>query len=59
MVGLNTARRMRLKLDWSHGSLSRSQIESVASRFNGAGPEVFRIVVAHHPFLDEEAADLH
>ncbi|WP_420391522.1 metallophosphoesterase family protein [Acuticoccus sp.] len=58
VVGLNTARRMRLRLDWSHGSLSRRQIEGLAQRFDGAGPDVFRIIVAHHPFIEEEAQDL-
>ena len=58
VVGLNTARRMRLKLDWSHGSLSRTQINRLGERFLGAKPGAFRIVVAHHPFLDEEGADL-
>lgn len=58
VVGLNTARRMRLRLDWSHGSLSRGQIASLARRFRHAGPEAFRIVVAHHPFLAEETEDL-
>lgn len=58
VVGLNTARRMRLKLDWSHGSLSRSQIRGLGERFRKAHPRAFRIVVAHHPFLDEEGSDL-
>ncbi|RAI04058.1 metallophosphoesterase [Acuticoccus sediminis] len=58
VVGLNTARRMRLKLDWSHGSLSRGQIRTLDERFVVAPDGAFRIIVAHHPFLEEEGADL-
>lgn len=58
VVGLNTARRLRLKLDWSHGSLSHDQLEKLPARFASAGPDCFRIVVAHHPFIDEANVDL-
>ncbi|MEM7695748.1 MAG: metallophosphoesterase [Pseudomonadota bacterium] len=58
VVGLNTARRMRLRLDWSHGSVSRRQIAAVADRFAALPQTPFRIVVAHHPFLEEDTADL-
>lgn len=58
VVGLNTARRMRFRLNWSHGSLSRGQIRSLPSRFATLQRSRFRIVVAHHPFLEEETADL-
>jgi len=58
VVGINTARRMRLRLNWSHGSVSRSQIRSLARRFRHAAPDAFRIVVAHHPFLAEETEEL-
>ena len=54
VVGLNTARRMRFKLDWSRGSLSRAQIRGLGARFDGAARHAFRIIVAHHPFLEEE-----
>lgn len=58
VVGINTARRMRFRLNWSHGSVSRGQIRALASRFASLGPSTFRIVVAHHPFLEEDTADL-
>lgn len=58
VIGLNTARRMRLKLDWSHGSISRLQIGSLRRRFARARTDDFRIVVAHHPFIDEAGVDL-
>ena len=57
VVGLNTARRMRFGIDWSHGSVSRRQLEDLPRRF--AGPQTpFRIVVAHHPFIAENTPDL-
>jgi 3',5'-cyclic AMP phosphodiesterase CpdA len=56
VVGLNTARRARLKFDWSLGSLSRRQIAGLGARFRPAAKSAFRIVVAHHPFLEDEAA---
>jgi 3',5'-cyclic AMP phosphodiesterase CpdA len=60
VIGLNTARRMRLKLNWAHGSLSRSQISGLAERFRNSGcaETAFRIVVAHHPFIAEPTEDL-
>ena len=58
IVGINTARRMRLQLDWSHGTVSRRQIATVSSRFDALEETAFRIVVAHHPFLAEATDDL-
>ncbi|MCF3933553.1 metallophosphoesterase [Acuticoccus sp. M5D2P5] len=58
VIGLNTARRMALRLDWSHGSLSRSQIEELSGRFKRARDSAFRIVVAHHPFIAEDTEEL-
>ncbi|MEM8664233.1 MAG: metallophosphoesterase [Pseudomonadota bacterium] len=54
VVGLNTARRMRLRLDWSHGSISRGQIARLPGRFAAMPQTPFRIVVAHHPFLAQD-----
>lgn len=53
-AGLNTARRMRLGLNWSHGSISRSQLEGLGPRFATAAPDALRVVVAHHPLLQPE-----
>ena len=49
VVGINTARRMRFRLDWSHGSVSRGQLRALSPRFAALGACPFRIVVAHHP----------
>lgn len=58
VVGINTARRMLARLDWSHGSVSAAQMRALALRFGVLGDAAVRIVVAHHPFLaDVRAAD--
>jgi len=56
VLGLNTARRMHLRLDWSNGSVARTQIAALARRFARLPATPFRIVAAHHPFLAEESA---
>ena len=53
-AGLNTARRMRLELNWSHGSISRRQLEALERRFEQATPDAVRVVIAHHPLLQPE-----
>lgn len=50
-AGINTARRMRLGLNWSHGSISRRQLQALERRFASASPDAVRVVVAHHPLL--------
>ncbi|MEM8853656.1 MAG: metallophosphoesterase [Pseudomonadota bacterium] len=60
VIGLNTARRMRFKLDWSLGSVSRAQIRALRHRFKAMSAQPFRIVAAHHPFLmDGETEGVH
>jgi 3',5'-cyclic AMP phosphodiesterase CpdA len=56
IAGLNTARRMRLELNWSHGSLSRDQLERLEERFARTAPGAVRVVVAHHPLMQPEEA---
>jgi 3',5'-cyclic AMP phosphodiesterase CpdA len=51
IVGINSARAMLFELNWAHGSLSRTQMERAEERFRAMPPSLFRIVVAHHPFL--------
>jgi len=54
IAGLKTSRRARFELNWSHGSISRKQLRSLAGRFARTPAEAFRIVVAHHPLLRPE-----
>lgn len=55
VFGINTARRMMLKLDWSRGAINRRQIGRLGHRLRAVPKELVRIVVAHHPFLDDSA----
>lgn len=55
-AGINTARRMRLEFNWSHGSISRRQLADLERRFETASPDAVRVVVAHHPLLQPELA---
>lgn len=51
LVGMRTSRRARLEWNWGHGTISRSQLEDLAERFNRASPDAVRVIVAHHPLL--------
>ena len=51
IVGINTARRLALHWNWSHGRVNRAQIERVGRRFARLPRHLFRVVVAHHPFM--------
>ena len=54
VIGVNTARRMLMRLDWSHGAISRRQIAQLSDRLAEVPDRLFRIIVAHHPFLEDE-----
>jgi 3',5'-cyclic AMP phosphodiesterase CpdA len=54
-AGINTARRMRLELNWSHGSFRHRQLRALEGRFAAASPDAVRVVIAHHPLLQPEA----
>lgn len=56
IAGMKTSRRLRLGLNWAHGSISRQQLAELEKRFATASPEAVRIVVAHHPLMLPEAA---
>lgn len=49
-VGVNTARRAGLTLDWSRGRISRDQIQSAVGKLQYVPDETLRLVAAHHPF---------
>ena len=51
IIGVNTARRFRWKLNWALGSISKTQIARVGSFFAAFGEDTLKIVVTHHPFL--------
>jgi 3',5'-cyclic AMP phosphodiesterase CpdA len=60
LLGLNTARPMTLHWNWAHGSVSHKQMARVRSELESLPANLFRILVAHHPFMaPENANDTH
>jgi 3',5'-cyclic AMP phosphodiesterase CpdA len=47
VMGVNTARSNV----WKNGRVSAGQIDAIRARFCPLPPEVFKVLVAHHPFL--------
>jgi 3',5'-cyclic AMP phosphodiesterase CpdA len=57
ILGLNTARPIRLHWNWSHGSINHEQMARVRSDLETLPSHLFRILVAHHPFMGPEGVD--
>jgi 3',5'-cyclic AMP phosphodiesterase CpdA len=56
VIGVNTSSRAGSLLDWSQGRISRGRLQCALDRLQALPSHLFRIVVAHHPFLPPEAA---
>lgn len=56
LAGLKTVRRVRMGLNWAHGSINRTQLDELAGQFAKGSPDAVKIVVAHHPLLFPEEA---
>ncbi len=56
VVGLNTTARAADPFDWSQGRVGETRLRRAVQRLQALPPHLFRIVVAHHPFLPPEAA---
>jgi 3',5'-cyclic AMP phosphodiesterase CpdA len=50
VLGLNTARRGGLYFNWARGRVGRLRLARLEARLAALSPDLFRIVVAHHPF---------
>ncbi len=50
-IGVQTARRAGLHLDWSRGRISQSQLDRIERLAAAAEPDSLRVLVAHHPFV--------
>jgi 3',5'-cyclic AMP phosphodiesterase CpdA len=50
ILALNSARPWEFSFNWSHGRLSRAQIEDADRFFADASGARFRALVVHHPF---------
>ena len=59
VVCLNTVRTWAPERDWSQGQIKQRQIDEAVRRLRAMPTGLFKIVVAHHPFIpppwDEEA----
>jgi len=51
VVGINSARRAGLSLNWAEGRVSAQQLAAARRLFERQADTTHRIVVAHHPFL--------
>jgi 3',5'-cyclic AMP phosphodiesterase CpdA len=56
VVGVNTASRAGAFLDWSQGRIGNTRLRRAVERLQVLPDHLFRIVVAHHPFLPPETA---
>jgi 3',5'-cyclic AMP phosphodiesterase CpdA len=50
--GLNTARGVQPRINWSKGQISRRQVAAAVDWFEEADPDCFRIVACHHPLTE-------
>ena len=53
LLGLNTAR----SLAWKEGRISLAQIAWLRDQFYALAPQVFKVLVLHHPFVPLEGKD--
>ena len=56
VVGVNTTSRAGALFDWSQGRVGQTRLHRAVERLQGLPDNVFRIIVAHHPFLPPETA---
>jgi 3',5'-cyclic AMP phosphodiesterase CpdA len=50
--GVNTARGVQPRINWSKGQISRQQASEAAGWFAGAPAGAFRVLVCHHPLME-------
>jgi len=50
--GLNTARGVQPRLNWSKGQIARAQARAAAAWFETAPADCVRVVVCHHPLIE-------
>lgn len=50
VAGVNTARADT----WKEGRISLAQIERLRTQFDSVAPELFKVLVSHHPFIPPE-----
>src|SRR5262249_7822107 len=53
VLGINTAR----SLTWKGGRISLDQVARLGERFCALDPQIFKVLVVHHPFVPPEGAE--
>ncbi len=56
VLGLNSARRMGLTLDWSTGRVTRHRLRRLLRALDALPAAMTKVVVMHHPLLPPEGA---
>lgn len=56
VLGLNTARRMRLHWDWSLGRIGDTRLRALLERARAVPDTMAVVVLAHHPLMPPETA---
>ena len=56
VLGLNTARRAGLTLDWSTGRVTHNRLARLLRQLDALPPALTKIVVMHHPLLPPQGA---
>lgn len=61
VVGVNSARSFTWTLDgfWKDGNISAEQLLDVEVRAKDLSPDIFKVVVTHHPFIPPPGERLH
>jgi 3',5'-cyclic AMP phosphodiesterase CpdA len=61
VVGINSARSFSFSWNgfWKDGKVSEEQLLDVELRAKDVGPEVFKVVVTHHPFIPPPKERVH
>lgn len=52
LYGLNSARGVQPRANWSKGQISRAQAEAAVIGLSAASDDALRVVVAHHPLTE-------
>src|SRR5207237_9877393 len=61
VMGINTARSFTFSLNgfWKDGKISEEQLLDIELRAAKLGPDVFKVVVTHHPFIPPPKERVH
>ncbi|MGH7178956.1 MAG: metallophosphoesterase family protein [Tepidisphaeraceae bacterium] len=61
VMGINTARAIAFSWDgfWKDGRVSRDQLACISQVMNSAPPDLFKVLVTHHPFIPPPGERLH